>query len=160
MSFAGFCFPEWQWSRRGQPRVRVHQDTSGGVRCPAALAVLPLRVLHPVRPDLVPREGLQHRGELHPRPLVEELPAAEPGARHPRLWIPPIRLARDDQEAPLRQGRRHVLESQGGPQQNCGCLTEIVLYLFNSNKCIKRILLKPYINVQFQAIGIVTNCYF
>lgn len=127
-SFAGFCLPERQWSRRGEPRVSVHQDPPRRVRCAATLALLPLRVLHPVWPDLLPRKVLQHSGELHPRPLVEELPAAEPGARHPRLWIPPLCLTRDDQEAPLCQRWRHVPESQGGSQQNCGRLTEIVLY--------------------------------
>lgn len=66
--------------------------------------------------------GLQHRRELHPGPDVGELPASVARAGRARLRLPALRLARDAQEAQLREGRRALPQGARRPREKHGRL--------------------------------------
>lgn len=108
----GITIPERQWRWRVNPHVGVHQDPAGRVRRSPALAVRSHRVLHTLRPKFEPRQSLQYRRKLRPRPHMEKLPKTLKGTGRARLRFPKVRLSRNAQKEKFRQGRRHVSQGQ------------------------------------------------
>lgn len=117
--FAGIPLPQRKRCRGGLPHLRLHKDPPRRIRRLTPLAFCSLRVVHPLWPVYLPREGVQYRGELHPRPHVEELPKAESRTWLSRLWISQVCLAWNAEKEAFHEGWHHVHKSKSRPEQDC-----------------------------------------
>lgn len=103
LSHTGFDFLKRKRNRRGQSHLDIYKDPTRRIRRASTMAVLAQRVVHDVRSDRRRGEGLQHCGEFHTGPDLEELPTTESRTGFSRFRFPKIRLPRNGEEATFRQ---------------------------------------------------------